>query len=93
MTVAAELVERACLNQTLYHALGAFRRIDAAAEVEDIAVYAVFAFADDGFYCVLPNGFDGTKAEENAKLLFFITADGELPLRTVDVRWKDTDAA
>ena len=66
LTVAAELVERACLNQTLYHALGAFRRIDAAAEVEDVAVYAVFAFADDGFYCILPNGFDGTKTEENA---------------------------
>ncbi len=92
-TIAAHAVERARLDEALDDALVAFARVDAAAEVEDVAVRAVLALADDRVHSALPDRLDRAQAEENPQLSVRGFRDGEFPLRTVHVRRQNRNAA
>ena len=91
--IAAHAVERARLDEALDDALVAFARVDAAAEVEDVAVRAVLALADNRIHRALPDRLDRAQAEENPQLSVRGFRDGEFPLRTVHVRRQNRNAA
>ena len=56
--IAAHAVECARLDEALDDALVAFARVDAAAEVEDVAVRAVLALADNRVHRTLTDRLD-----------------------------------